>query len=184
MKELLEKLDTLIKELRPAYYQKLNSPLTGTQIKELEDNFNLSLPADLKELYLWKNGQASNCYQSFVNNSEFMPLEEVLEAAAELTSMIGSDFEIENWWNKNWLPIFHNGGGSHICYDLEGTFTDLKGQLLEFWKADNDRNVISGNLKSFLTELVHLYEDFDPNDFDETFEAADVPGYPRRFYVE
>ena len=31
---------------------------------------------------------------------------------------------IDNWWNENWIPIFHNGGGGHICYDMIGIFTD------------------------------------------------------------
>jgi hypothetical protein len=32
-----------------------------------------------------------------VNNSMFIPLEEALEIAQELTGMIGTDFEMENW---------------------------------------------------------------------------------------
>ena len=184
MKELLAKLDELIKKFRPDYYEKLNSPLTESEIRRLETKFNVLLPRDLKELYLWKNGQAGDCYESFVNNSEFTPLQNVLEMAGEFNSMIGKDFTIENWWNESWLPIFHNGRGSYLCYDLDGTFTNLEGQILEFWKADNDRNVISNSLKSFLKQLVYFYEDFDPDDFDEAFIVENVPGYPKRFYVK
>lgn len=184
MKETLAKLEALIKERRPDYYEKLNPPLSESEISELEKKFNRSLPQDLKELYLWKNGQAVNCYESFVNNSEFIPLEDVFETAEELTSMIGFDFEIENWWNEKWLPLFHNGGGSYICYDLDGTFTDLQGQILEFWKADNDRDVISDDLRSFLNQLVYLYKHHEPEDLGEPFIVEDIPGYPKEFYVE
>jgi cell wall assembly regulator SMI1 len=171
MKELLRKLDDLIKKTRPDYYGKLNTPLSESEINGLETKFNLSLPQDLKELYLWKNGQNSACYESFINNSEFMELEDSLETAVELTSMIGSDFETNNWWNENWLPIFHNGGGSYICYDLKGVFTSLEGQIIEFWKADNDRNVIAPNLESFLKQLVGFYEFVKPVDFDIFFSG-------------
>lgn len=106
------------------------------------------LPGDLKTLYQWKNGQQQDCVGSFVTNSMFQPLEDVLKDNKVLTSMIGYDFEIENWWNAHWLPVFSNGGGSYICYDLKGVFTGESGQLVEFWKADNDRNVIAPDLKN------------------------------------
>lgn len=183
MKEVLSKLDSLIKTTRPDYYEKFSPPLGENEISALETEFNQSLPPDLKELFGWKNGQHTNCYDSFVNNSEFISLRDVLETLAEFNSMIGTDFGIENWWNEHWLPIFHNGGGSYICYDLGGVFTGLKGQIIEFWKADNDRNVIAPDLKSFLEQLVDYYESVDTEDFDEAFIVEDISGYPKKFYV-
>ena len=58
------------------------------------------------------------------------------------------------------------------------------GQILEFWKADKDRNVIAPDLQSFLTELVKYYETFDAEDFDEFFEVDEIEGYPKRFYAK
>jgi cell wall assembly regulator SMI1 len=184
MKETLAKLDEFIKDFRPNYYENLNPPLSRKQIEELENKYKIVLPNDLQELYLWKNGQSPNCYESFVNNSEFTSLEEVLETAAEFTLMIGTDFEIENWWNAHWLPIFHNGGGSRICYDLQGIFTKKKGQILEFWKADNDRNVIAPDLNAFLRQIVDYYQTIKVKDFDEFFEVKNITGFAKKFYAE
>lgn len=82
------------------------------------------------------------------------------------------------------MPIFHNGGGSRICYDLKGVFTNIQGELVEFWKADNDRNVIAPDLKSFLLQLVDYYENVEVTDFDGFFEVNYVSGFPKRFVVE
>ncbi|WP_315120289.1 SMI1/KNR4 family protein [uncultured Clostridium sp.] len=184
MKEQLDILDNYLRAKRPDFYSMLNEPLKENQIKALEEKFNIILPKDLKELYQWKNGQRNDCYDSFVNNSMFIPLEEALNSGSELTSMIGYDFDIENWWNENWIPILHNGGGDYICYDIRGIFTGEQGQLIEFWHADNDRNIIAPNLKCFIEAINEFYETKEEKDFDEHFEIGNIKGFPKRFYVE
>jgi cell wall assembly regulator SMI1 len=86
-------LDEQLSRLRPEFYQNLLSPLQDSEIQELEEKYQLILPEDLKSLYSWKNGQAIGSFDSFVNNSTFLSLQEALEISAELTSMIGYDFE-------------------------------------------------------------------------------------------
>lgn len=184
MKNQLELLDIHLKRSRPEFYSRLNEPLKMEEIQVLEERFNITLPVDLKELYQWKNGQKNGCYESFVNNSMFLQLEEALDSAQELTSMIGSDFEAENWWNENWIPIFHNGGGDNICYDMGGTFTGQQGQLIEFWHADNDRNIIFPNLQCFIEAIINFYETKNLADFDEFFTVDNVKIFYKSFRVQ
>ena len=141
------------------------------------------LPGDLKALYQWKNGQQQDCVKSFVTNSMFQRLEDVLKDNKVLTSMIGYDFEIENWWNAHWLPVFSNGGGSYICYDLKGVFTGESGQLVEFWKADNDRNVMAPDLRTFMESLNKYYKD-TPVEHYKSFNITDELPKPKAFIVE
>ncbi|MDJ1501019.1 SMI1/KNR4 family protein [Xanthocytophaga agilis] len=183
MVSLVSILDQQLKNSRTEFYRKLNFPLTTKEIHEIEEQYGIVLPEDLKALYLWKNGQANDCYESFVNNSVFLSLQDALEIATEMTSQIGTEFDIENWWNKEWIPVFHNGGGDYICYDLGGTFTGRKGQLIEFWHADNDRNVIAPDMFSFIGMLNRYYQTHDPNTLDEYIELDNVPGYPENFMV-
>lgn len=177
-------LDQQLAALRPDFYKNLLPPIQDSEIRELEQKYKLVLPDDLKALYSWKNGQSSASYESFVNNSMFLPLAEALEIAAELTSMIGLDFEIENWWNENWIPLFHNGGGDYICYDLKGTFTGDAGQLLEFWHADADRIVIAASLEEFLKSINRYYEETPVTGYDEYFETGAIENYPKRFELK
>ncbi|MEP2278258.1 SMI1/KNR4 family protein [Maribacter sp.] len=185
MKTELKKLENHLKEKRPEYYSKLQKPLSEAQILDLETTYEIKLPHDLKELYLWKNGQMSNCYQPFVNNSLFEPLEQVLSGNKEFTQMIGYDFEIENWWNKAWLPIFGNGGGSYICYDIEGIFTEQSGQLIEYWNEYDDRPVIAPDLLSFIEKLNQYYEETPMEEFDEYFDIGErISEWKKEFIVD
>ncbi|MCX7711637.1 MAG: SMI1/KNR4 family protein [Clostridia bacterium] len=184
IKKQLVVLDSYLRKQRSDFYSNLNPPLEDGQIEALEAKFGITVPEDLKILYQWKNGQNSECYESFVNNSVFMTLEEALGTAQEMTSMIGSDFDVDNWWSQYWIPIFHNGGGDHICYDIGGVFTGKKGQVIEFWHADNDRNVIAPNLQSFIESVNQFYETTPVQDFDEFFTVKDIQGFPKVFYVK
>ncbi|MFD2965919.1 SMI1/KNR4 family protein [Sphingobacterium bambusae] len=183
MNHILRELDSFLSSLRPTFYSDLNSPLDDAELDKLEADYAIKLPNDLRALYKWKNGQKESCYASFVNNSVFLPLDQVLDTAAELTSMIGYDFEIDNWWNAHWLPIFQNGGGDSICYDLKGIFTGQKGQILEFWHADNDRNVIAPSLEAFFNKIVKYYATKQKEEFDEFFTVEKIPEYPKRFIL-
>ncbi len=184
MDELIQKLDTFLSTLRPEFYRELNEPLDNAQLDKLEEYYQIEIPKDLRTLYKWKNGQKANCYEAFVNNSMFIPLHQALHDASELTPMIGSDFEIENWWNENWIPVFQNGGGDSICYDLKGIFTGQKGQLIEFWHADNDRNVIAPALEYFIEKITDFYENRQKGEFDEYFKVGKIDNYPKKFIVE
>ncbi|WP_299259367.1 SMI1/KNR4 family protein [uncultured Aquimarina sp.] len=185
MKTEIKKLDSNLREKRPEYYSKLQKPLSEAEIYDLEVKYSITLPEDLKELYLWKNGQEYTCYESFVNNSQFEPLEQVLSGNQELTEMIGYDFEIENWWNKNWLPIFSNGGGSYICYDTEGIFTKQKGQLISYWNEYNDRNVIAPSLFDFIKSLNEYYKETPASEFDEYFNiTSKISKWKKEFIVD
>jgi cell wall assembly regulator SMI1 len=183
MQQQLIILDKHLRTSRPDFYTELNDPLSDAEINALEQKYNRSLPADLRTLYKWKNGH--NTFTSFVNNSYFIPLQEALESAADLTSMIGSDFEIENWWNQHWIPLFNNGATNYICYDMGGIFTGEPGQLIEYWNKDNDRNVIFPNLESFIEAINRFYENTSPDSFDEFFSLEINPeGFPKRFIVD
>lgn len=184
MNEVLAQLDTQLQEKRPDFYAQLQPPLTNKEIEILEEKYNVQLPEAIQQLYLWKNGQQPNNYKSFVNNSVFEPLEVVLETASELTSMIGYDFTIKNWWNKHWLPVFSNGDGSHICIDLNETFTNNKEQLIEFWKSDNDRVVTAPSLSVFLQQLAKYYEETPKEKFDGYFDISEsLKPYRQKFIV-
>lgn len=69
MQKQLEILDSHLRISRPDFYLKLNASLKENEIKTLGEKYNITIPDDLKRLYQWKNGQSSDCYDSFVNNS-------------------------------------------------------------------------------------------------------------------
>lgn len=181
MNDVINELKQHLLRLRPEYYAALQPPLPDAALNSLQQQYNVVLPADLLALYRWKNGQAAECYEAFAGNSMFLPLQEALDTAAELTSMIDLDFELKHWWHEQWIPILHNGGGDYTCYDLAGLFTGDQGQLIAFWHADKDRNVIAPDLERFIAALNIYYKGTDVTELDAYFEPVAIKGYPKRF---
>ncbi len=184
MEKDLVQLDIYLREKRPGYYNALQKPISEPDIVSLEQQYGVQIPPDLRSLYRWKNGQNYSCYESFVNNSMFESLESTLMTSREYTDMIGFDFDIKNWWNEKWLPIFSNGGGSNICYDLQGVFTGNVGQLVEYWNRDNDRNVIAPDLTHFIRALNEYYEETPVAEFDSYFDITKkISKWKQKFLV-
>ena len=183
MKTEIEFLDKQLSTLRLEFYQQLNPPLTDTDIDSLEERYRMKIHADLRMLYKWKDGQADGNNESFVNNSEFLPLEIALDMAQENNSM-KDDFPEENWWNEQWVPFLHNGGGDYICFDAAGVFTGKENQLIEFWHETGERNVIAPSLASFITALNTYLKNTPIDEFDEFFVVDDIKGFPKKFFTE
>lgn len=99
MKDQLQELDRLLQFNRTEFYSYLNPSLKASEIANLTQQYGLTIPEEVKNLYLWKDGPLLENFESFVNNSMFMSLEDLLQSYKELTSMIGKDFKLQNWWN-------------------------------------------------------------------------------------
>ncbi|HEY8893482.1 MAG TPA: SMI1/KNR4 family protein [Niastella sp.] len=179
---VLEKVDQYLKTNRSEYYSILSPGLTDEGICELEEKYNIKLPADLRALYQWKNGHTEEHFlENFIDLNQFFSLEISLNTAQELTEMIGLDFTRGNWWNKNWIPIL-TADGDHYCYDLEGTFTGNKGQIIRSIHDDSWRPVVAPGLTAFLENILISW----PNNICSGFNKGQVSmehiaGYPLDF---
>jgi cell wall assembly regulator SMI1 len=179
---VIENVDHYLKTNRPEYYAILNPGIADEDIIELEEKHNIKLPADLRALYQWKNGHTEEHFlEKFIDLNQFFSLEISLNTAQELTEMIGLDFTKENWWNKNWIPIL-SSDGDHYCYDLEGTFTGNKGQIIRSIHDDGWRPVVAPNLTAFLENVLISW----PNNICSGFDKGQVSmehiaGYPLDF---
>ena len=182
IKSVLENIDQYLKTNRPEYYAILNPPLSDEDVSELEEKYNIKLPADLRALYQWKNGHSEEHFlENFIDLNQFFSLEISLNSANDLTGMIGLDFTRENWWNKNWIPIL-TADSDHFCYDLEGTFTGNKGQIIRFIHDDSWRPVAAPDLTAFLENvLVSLPNNICTGYDDGQVDMEYIAGYPLDF---
>jgi cell wall assembly regulator SMI1 len=186
LKELLLRLDTLLKELRPEYYAQLQPPASEEQLQQFERSIGFPIPEAFKELYRWKNGQPRHYFHSFIYNDSFLSLEEAQDAYNMLNELLESgDFDREHWWSPYWLPFLESAGGDLVCVDMEGTFTGLRGQILQFWHDDETRLIDAPNLEEWFASLVDHFEWAvekgiqDEEELTSTWEQ-DIPDYPIR----
>lgn len=193
MKSTIYKLQCYFEKNRKKYLDDLNSGASKEAIRLLEEKYSIELPSDFKEFYYWRNGQGHESEGTFKDNMMFMPVEDIIYSKEILDDCLDAgDFEIEGQWSKSWIPFMTNGGGSYICLDVEGLFTGLKNQIVEFWKADYDRPVefpsIKAMVKTYVSALESGYFSVDENgqyalleehhdDWDKLQESLN-PGYP------
>jgi len=156
---LIGRMDRWLASNRPAYYALLQPGTTDSELDAFEARFALTLPEAFRQLYHWRNGQEPGSSSPLQFNRTFSVLEEIASAKAELDSMIGADFEDPKYWRRGWVPFLHNGAGSHLCLDLAAEDGGQVGQLVAFWKRDDDRPVEHPNTEAWLAALVSAMED-------------------------
>jgi cell wall assembly regulator SMI1 len=159
LKSLIGRMDRWLATHRPDYYAQLQPGATETEFAAFEAQFGLRLPDDVRQLYRWRNGQNTTCFDPLQFNRMFSPLQDIAETKELLDGMIGSDFDDPRHWRRGWVPFLHNGGGSHLCVDLNADDGGQPGQLIAFWKADGDRPIEFPSMQAWLTDLVSSMED-------------------------
>ena len=182
---LLTRFETLLRQRRPAYYATLNPPAPAAELAAFEAEFQLTLPAELRLWFSWHDGQEgferfcqNNCLQSLSGAAETMRINRELLAAGDF---------VPNWWQPGWVPFLENGGGDHVCVDLQGTFTGHAEQVLEHWHDWEPRTILFPDLTSWLQAVVQAYEAAGEGEqelTDEHVEAMELEhpaGFPQKF---
>lgn len=182
---LLQRLDELLQRHRPDYYATLNPPATAAELAAFEAQFQLALPPELREWFGWHNGQQG--FDSFFQNNCLQSLDGAAESMRINRELLADGDFVVNWWRPGWVPFLENGGGDHVCVDLEGTFTGQTGQIMEHWHDYEARTVLFPDLLSWLAAVVRGYEAASADaalltdEIIEELEAERPDGFPREF---
>ncbi|OON69466.1 SMI1/KNR4 family protein [Hymenobacter sp. CRA2] len=185
---LLRRLDELLQQHRPDYYATLNPPASEAELAAFEAEFELTLTPELRQWFGWHDGQQD--YNSFFQNNCLQSLESVTESMRVNNELLADGDFTHNWWRTSWVPFLENGGGDHVCVDLEGTFTGRAGQIMEHWHDWEARTVLFPDLTSWLAAVVRSYEAASADTAllsDEiVVELAPVhpEGYPQEFAAD
>jgi cell wall assembly regulator SMI1 len=155
---LLARLDTLLQQHRPDYYAKLNPPASAATLAAFETEFQLTLPAELRQWFGWHDGQQPMCFDSLVGYYSLPSLDDMADSMRINCELLADGDFVPNWWRPGWLPFVTNGSGDHLCLDLEGTFTGSPGQLIEHWHDWEARTVVFPNITAWLAAVVQAYE--------------------------
>ena len=159
VEQLIARMDRWLTANRPDYYALLQPGVPDADLDAFESRFAMKLPVAFRQLYRWRNGQNPVSYAAIQGNRYFCRLEEVAETKEMLDGMIGLDFEDPRYWRRGWIPFLHNNGGSYLCLDLAAQDGGEIGQLIGFWKQDQDRPVEFASVEAWLKALVTSMED-------------------------
>lgn len=151
IRELLYSLEGHLQHFRPALIRELHSGLTNDEITVMERRYKKILPAALKSLYRWHNGQDLSGTEAFVNGYYFFPLDKMLQLLQE-----GKSEDL-----KGCFPIFGNVSGSYpsyICYNMNTRENwGMEAVFCRYLDEPFDEEVAE-NLEMFLTKLNNHYQ--------------------------
>lgn len=61
-----------------------------------------------------------------------------------------------DWRNHRWFLFTHNRAGEHLCLDFDPAPGGQLGQVIGFWHADTDRQVVTVSFESWLASIADL----------------------------
>ncbi|MBI4615362.1 MAG: SMI1/KNR4 family protein [Planctomycetes bacterium] len=163
---LVERLDRFLRKCRPEYYATLGPGIEERRLGSFERKIGRTLPPLLRSWFLWKDGESveGEVCERFQDNWSLMSIDEAENVwTIDRDLLAGGELEA-GWWHDGWVPFLEDGGGSHLCVDLEGV--DLngpgsgrRGQVLAFWHDDGGRRASHASMDLWLEEFVCALED-------------------------
>lgn len=124
-----------------------------------------AFPADLRHLLKLHNG--SNEHQ-VLPGWELFPTERIADEWTVWADLYHREFKPDGfdcepngpirgdeWWRLKWIPFCGDGGGNHLCVDMEPPTKGALGQVITMWHDDASREVAAPSL----TELIELLAD-------------------------
>ncbi|SET37165.1 SMI1/KNR4 family protein [Hymenobacter actinosclerus] len=155
---LITRLDALLRQYRPAYHAALRPPVSAAAVAAFEAEFDLRLPAGLRQWLDWHDGQPPELFEALVGMYSWPSLEDMAATMRINRELLADGDFAPYWWQPAWLPFLTNGSGDHLCLDPEGTFTGRPGQLIEHWHDGPERTVVFPSLSAWLAAVVQAYE--------------------------
>ncbi|MEN3110891.1 SMI1/KNR4 family protein [Uliginosibacterium paludis] len=142
MEHTWQKFEQWLAQNWPEGLSCLNPPASDEQIAQLESQLEAKLPADFVACLKVHNGQ--NGFSSVFDGMEFLSCEEIYSQWFVWKDLLdGGDFKDissepdegikSDWWNSKWIPFTHNGGGDHLCLDLDPSASGSAGQIITMW---------------------------------------------------
>lgn len=168
MEEYWSRIDNWIQKEAPALAADINGPATANEIKDLEEYLRVEFPESFKEFYRIHDAQKAHA-DGIMNAEEFLSLERIKDEWTVWNDLLkGGDFEgitstpvkgIKNdWWNAKWIPLTYDGGGNHICLDLDPAEGGNYGQMIRMWHDDDTRELIAPSFEAWIKTYVEDLE--------------------------
>ncbi len=163
MHQTWKTFDAWLAQHWPEGLASLNPPASDEQIARLEAALGVRLPADYVACLKVHDGQHG--YAGLIDGAEFLSCDAILDQWTVWKELLdGGDFEDtrsspppgvrDDWWNPRWIPFTHDGGGNHLCLDLDPAPAGIEGQVIEMWHDADERPLRATGFGAFFEAYV------------------------------
>jgi hypothetical protein len=149
----LAQVDTLLTEKNPAAKAALKPGASDASLAKLAKTIGAAVPEDLAAFFRWHDGESRVASLQAGDNRTPMSIAGAIDAWMFLSD---PSEDILQPWKRTWVPIFENGAGDHLCFDLKG------GALVEYWHADEDRGVAFPSLAAWADATIAALREAKP----------------------
>lgn len=149
LRPLLPRLESWLVAHRPRFLAGLNPPASDDELRELDRRLGTPVPAPLRALLAWHNGQGDAFAGAFVEDWRLMSTESISAASPALDADADS-----TGWQLAWVPFLDDDAGSYVCLDPAQPGTPVR----EFWLGNDDHPVVAPSLEAWLRTFVETLE--------------------------
>jgi cell wall assembly regulator SMI1 len=141
---------------------------TTVQIALSEQAVNCAFPPDLRHLLNLHNG--SREYQ-VLPGWELFSADRIVDEWKIWEDLYRTQFKPENyscepaglikgdeWWRMRWIPFCGDGGGNHLCVDMDPAEGGVIGQVITMWHDDPSRTVVATSLTKYIEMIADEFE--------------------------
>jgi cell wall assembly regulator SMI1 len=146
---LLARLERWLARHRPRYHGALLPGATPADLDALQKKLGISLPADLRVLLAWHNGQRRDFTGAFEQDWRLMGTDRIAAATADLDADAAS-----TGWRPVWVPFLDDDAGDYVCLDTGPAAVPVR----EFWLGRSDQPVVARSLAEWLERFVTAVE--------------------------
>jgi cell wall assembly regulator SMI1 len=145
---VLARLERWLAQHRPRYHRNLRPGASDAELEGLRQSLARDLPAELRALLSWHNGQGADFAGSLVESWLLMSAAEIAAAKKEL------DETAPSGWRKEWIPFLDDDAGNYVCLDS----SEPNSPVREFWQGNADHPIVAQSLAQWLESLVAAVE--------------------------
>ncbi|NNC38126.1 MAG: hypothetical protein EX271_09145 [Acidimicrobiales bacterium] len=67
----------------------------------------------------------------------------------------------DEWWRLKWIPFCGDGGGNHLCLDMDPPAGGTIGQIITMWHDADNRDVAAKSLTGYISMIAGDIDDGD-----------------------
>ncbi len=147
--EVLSRLERWISRHRRRYHEGLLLGASAAELDALQADLRLPLPAELRALLAWHNGQSDDFVGNLEQNWNLMSAERIRDAKKELDADAR-----RTGWQAAWVPFLDDDSGDYLCLDTTQPGTPVR----EFWQGRTEHAVVAPSLTAWLEDFVATVE--------------------------
>jgi cell wall assembly regulator SMI1 len=144
---LLLRIDHWLAQHRARFNGALRPGASAAELDTVGSQLHHPLPADLRSLLGWHNGQDPDVFGALESSWILMSTEQIVDAKKDL------DANPPDGWNKTWVPFLDDDNGSYVVAD-----TAHDGAVREIWRGKQEHPVVAPSLTAWVQKFVEGLE--------------------------